>query len=531
MSSIGKLKNKYFVIIDFILIFLIGIMHFVFSFYIEQTDFQNIFDAFESSPLFDFSVSNNCGKYSHIVFHIWEGRKETEYYRSNGKTRSRTKILDKKEIDRINGYYFCYEYKSYKELLYNGQIIKKEEECPTTYPKDCGIIDTLNQHLCIKNEENCPLYDVGIIGADEPTNKNNYIYNTFANIYYNDNKYKTADKKIIGKIILNDGQPCYRLNEKLWKKFSSKEVGEEHLKCELEIFGVTTDNRYQRKGDITYNKLYEILDITSKDMLKGKINDNEYVSLYIREFLGIDKACDEKKGIKKEDYEKLKNNQEMEAICVIVEAIIIFGFLLTQILFMISALCKSSYNFEKYKDGNFFIFLFIILLLNLICIICQSVFLGRIIKYDLAYDCSDEITNEVLRKENINTKKSIKYTAINLGFDIFYILFNIFAYLIAIIIDKIKDLKYNYSVQNSGVNHNNKNNYSKNSYNKDKFNKEPAREVIVNNVSPYFTNQYNNPMENNLNQNIANNTPNPYPVLDLGVPPPIEQGYTSKANL
>ena len=32
---------------------------------------------------------------------------------------------------------------------------------------------------------------------------------------------------------------------------------------------------------------------------------------------------------------------------------------------------------------------------------------------DLSYKCSDDITNEVLKKENENTKKSILYTTIN----------------------------------------------------------------------------------------------------------------------
>ena len=534
-----NLKNKYFAIIDFILIFLIAVIHVVFFFYIKETDLQNIFDAFESSPLFDFDISDNCGRYSHLVFHVWEGRKETEYYRSNGKRRSRTKIVDKKEIDRINGHYFCYEYKSYKDLLYNDQIIKKEEECKGDYPKDCGTIDTLEQHLCIKNEENCPLYDVGIIGTDEPINKNHYIYNTNADIYYNDKSYENIDKKIIGKIILNDGQPCYRHNEKLWKKFSSEEASEEHLKCELEIFGETTDNRYQRKGNITYNKLYEIFSSESKEILKGKISNDEYVSLYIREFLGIDKKCDEKTDIKKEDYEKLRNNQNMEKICILVEAIIIFCFL-GLVLYMISARCKSCYDFKKSIYDILFGFLVICLLLNLTCIICQSVFIGRIIKYDLAYHCSDEITNEVLRKENLNTKKSIKFTAINLGIDIFYILFNIFWVLIVIVIEKIDDLKYqNYFIKNLGVNYNNKNNSSKNKYNVDEIDKKPVREVIINNGIPITANQYNNQIDNNniindnnnINQNIENNYPNSNPALDLGVPPPVEQGYSSNTNI
>ena len=42
-------------------------------------------------------------------------------------------------------------------------------------------------------------------------------------------------------------------------------------------------------------------------MLKNKLNDLK-VSLYSREFLGIDKECDEKNQISKDKYDKLKKN-------------------------------------------------------------------------------------------------------------------------------------------------------------------------------------------------------------------------------
>ena len=84
----------------------------------------------------------------------------------------------------------------------------------------------------------------------------------------------------------------------------------------------------------------------------------------------------------------------------------------------------------------------------LICIICQAVFLGRIIKYDFSYDCSDEITNEVLRLENLNTKKSIKYSAINLGIDVFFILFNVLAFLIVILMEKYGSCNLNLCFKN-----------------------------------------------------------------------------------
>ena len=407
MCLCDLIKNKYLLIFDLVFLIAIIIMHFVFYFNIKQTNLEYIFQAFDSSPLFDSRVSTNCDTYSHIIFHVWEGIDDQS----------------KTNIEKINGNFFCYKKILYKDLLYNDQIIKKGENCPQKYNKNCGVIDTLQQQLCIKNEENCPLYDIGI--GIPPNNEN---YETQGNIYYNKNTYLDPNKKIIGKLILNDGQPCYRLNEKLWRKIIFSEVGEEHLECELEIFDKLKDDRYERKGDITYDQLY-------KDNLGNNYNlfiekeelKNQKVSLYTREFLGIDKSCDEKKEISKENYNKLRKNQKMVKICLLVEAIIIFSvFFLMSCFFclIISALRHGGVSSALYE--LFLIFLIIILSLNLVCIICQSIFLGRIIKYDLDYDCSDDITNEVLRQENINTKKSIKYTAINLGADIFYILFNVF---------------------------------------------------------------------------------------------------------
>ena len=45
---------------------------------------------------------------------------------------------------------------------------------------------------------------------------------------------------------MNDGQPCYKISEKLWRSFDDEETIEEHLECELEIFGKTTDDNLPR---------------------------------------------------------------------------------------------------------------------------------------------------------------------------------------------------------------------------------------------------------------------------------------------
>ena len=110
--------------------------------------------------------------------------------------------------------HFCYKYISYKDLLYNGQIIKKGAECPSQYPKNCGRLDTLEQELCIKNTEKCPLYDLGL---GYKYDSSYYNYNRDSNVYYNNDNYNESNKKIIGRLILNEGQPCYNSTEKLWK--------------------------------------------------------------------------------------------------------------------------------------------------------------------------------------------------------------------------------------------------------------------------------------------------------------------------
>ena len=519
-------ERKALLIIESIIVTLIGIAHLVLYFFIKETDFNNIFDTFESSPLFDFSIDDNCGIKSHIIFHIWEGRKETEFYYSKRNSRSRTKIVDRTDLKKLNGKYFCYKHVSYRELLYNDQIRKEEEPYNGDYTYDCGIVDTLNQHLYIKVGEKCPIYDAGIGRPNDLTNYN-YIGDSF-NLYYNNDDYynNMPNKKIIGKLILNDGQPCYKLNETLWRIFDPKEAGEEHLECELEIFGKINDDRFKHRGDITYNQIYkDNLSDENYELLKSKLNDLK-VSLYSREFLGIDKECDKKNEISKDKYEKLKKNQGMEKICLIVEFIIIISILFSILLIVIILKIKSG--FTQNKDVIVLAFFLLFFLLFFICTICHSVFLGRIIYNDLSYNCSDDITNEVSKKENENTKTSILYTSINLGLDVFIILFNVLAILIYYLIKKCKERNISYNSYNWKLKQDipEKNlgfNSSQNKYNSDRISKEPEMEVSVNNRTPIQEGQINKP-----NDNLA---PNPNQIYDLGVPPPIVQGSFSETKL
>ena len=170
-----------------------------------------------------------------------------------GDDSERTSVEDETDIKKINGKYFCYKHLSYIDLLNNGQIIKNGSECPSEYPKNCGKLDTLKQELCIEEHKKCPLYDIGI---GNRTDDDNYIYIESAKVYYNKENYNKENKKIIGRLILNDGQPCYNPFEKLWRKFNSKEAVNSHLKCDINVFDKYNDDRYKNKGEVFLIKDY-----------------------------------------------------------------------------------------------------------------------------------------------------------------------------------------------------------------------------------------------------------------------------------
>ena len=58
----------------------------------------------------------------------------------------------------FNSKYLCAKKSQlkYRDLLKTNQVISKEESCPSNYTF-CGILDTLGNQLCVKNDESCPI--------------------------------------------------------------------------------------------------------------------------------------------------------------------------------------------------------------------------------------------------------------------------------------------------------------------------------------------------------------------------------------
>ena len=349
-------------------------------------------------------------------------------------------IVDQTDIRKINGNYFCYKHFSYKDLLYNGQIIKKGDECPSQYPKNCGRLDTLEQELCIKNTDKCPLYDLGF---GEQTDSDNYIYDKDANVYYNKENYNKPNKTIIGRLILNEGQPCYNSSEKLWSKFNSEEGFSTHLKCEFEVFGKYNDDRFEKRGNISYERIYkDNLNKQCQDLLLNKLTGNEKVYLYKREFFGIDKECDKKYNLNENTYNIIHHCEQSEYYLLLVEGI--FTVCFSSIYFLIETMrfCRKGYENDKdFIPEKVHCTLYSIYMgLLFSCFICHIVFYYRLTKNDLTgYNCSDVITNEILRIGFEGSNRNIYFIKVNYYLELVLVLGNVIMVLIISIWEGIEN--------------------------------------------------------------------------------------------
>ena len=69
------------------------------------------------------------------------------------------------------------------------------------------------------------------------------------------------------------------------------------------------------------------------------------------------------------------------------------------------------------------------------CFICHIVFFHRMKKYDVTgYNCSDAITNELIRKRTERNNKSILYVTIGFYLDLFQVVINCLTLLIGLVL-------------------------------------------------------------------------------------------------
>jgi len=180
----------------------------------------------------------------------------------------------------------------------------------------------------------------------------------------------------------------------------------------MEIFGKYNDDRYEERGEISYKRLYQDnLNSECQNIVVPYLSGNEKAYLYKREFFGIEKECNSKYNLKEDSYKYLHNSEESEYYLLLIEGILVAALSLPFLLIQIIS-CSSD---DDIIPGWLYCIFYSIFMAMLFCyFVCQSVFYSRVASNDLTgYNCSDDITNEIIKKGFEDSSRNILYITIN----------------------------------------------------------------------------------------------------------------------
>ena len=214
-----------------------------------------------------------------------------------------------KDYTIFNNIYICIKRgtETYIDLLKNNKLKPKGQPCDSGY-RSCGIVDSLENQLCIKDEEQCPITEIDIenleyLNEEKIQKYKNYksldMGNGFVMYYLNEGN---ENNTIISIIKLSEGYPCINPGEKYWNSHDS-EYKNNLAQCST-FNGKSRDDRYIRFNYYTTKKeLYE------ENGLEGYITrniqlDSEKIYLYGRTFYGFNKVENEL------NYNEFKETQD-----------------------------------------------------------------------------------------------------------------------------------------------------------------------------------------------------------------------------
>ena len=215
------------------------------------------------------------------------------------------------DIIKYEGFSFCNntdkDVLEYKHYLNNS--VSKNEECGFGF-KSCGYLDTLDQKLCVKNNEECPINDL-YINTDKNAPKD-YITITLNNNKYLHYTNKNNSGHIITRLKLSeDNEPCIYPGEFSWKYHYILEKQSGY--CKTLIESQKYDTRYIKidkinKYDLYYDNgiIYSIGNLPLYNFNELKLDT---IYLYKRTFLGFEKKCMKENKFSFEYFDSIRDKQ------------------------------------------------------------------------------------------------------------------------------------------------------------------------------------------------------------------------------
>ena len=193
------------------------------------------------------------------------------------------------EFKSLNNSYY-----QYLNLL--NLSVSSTEECPSTL-KQCGLLDTMNNKMCIDKDKECPINMLTYKKTAEPPTEYNY---TFKNVSFDDSSYlyytnEAIDHHILGRFRISDGDIC--INSEEYNSVSTHYVLDyyDYNGCKTEANGTFYDSKYIQLDSMNKYELYKqngIIDIMKQlPNYPYKEFQSQTSYLYYAPYIGYNKEC------------------------------------------------------------------------------------------------------------------------------------------------------------------------------------------------------------------------------------------------
>jgi hypothetical protein len=311
-------------------------------------------------------------------------------------------------------------------------ISKRPESCPMN-TRSCGIIDSLNNVMCVPSSTACPINSIQIDTSKNPTipKDSTVIDADEAKIIFSNTNLKG---KIVNELYVGDEQPCanpqyanYNYKPYILDKYYDKN------KCTSKMGTSFYDERYQKIDKTDSETLFKdngILNVLKALPLYKSEDYSHDMNLYKRGYIGLDQKClaDIKySGVGKNilnDLTQIKNKVGTAIILslwVLVFGIVLFIFMLIYIVMI----CLMHNNDEVSNIHKFSVYMMIIpMILEFIVLIMSFVICGSLKSYSNDHEvmqkseCVDELTFAAASNfyPNVATGKNLSIFNIFLAF-------------------------------------------------------------------------------------------------------------------
>lgn len=334
-----------------------------------------------------------------------------------------------KLIHSIYDKYYCikrsknFNYKmNYKDKIF-------ENECPRAM-KNCGIVDTLNNYLCVETEQQCP---IELINIDRNIDKNDDSNKDISQVLIDLSRFFVDLKISQGPVCINNPEinmlttNIYQLVNK-YKK----------MKCPTKITvgrkeSIHHDNRYYKLMNFPTNAIYYKEDFLMKNIQQLPEFPKEYfelpVTLYGRNYIGWKKKCESDLPKLYETYYFL-SNLEIYSLIYLIASLIILIYCMILIMIM-SELIHKKYLIKLVIIVIHLVIVFILFLF----LLCDKFTLINLADFTLTIfknSCSDHETNMLFLNLHMLILEIKRFFVLTIVFNLCILFLGLFKILLTI---------------------------------------------------------------------------------------------------